>query len=158
MVLPVELRVKILEYTLENVDYEQYKTILEDNRELITRNNIIYNINSLTEALENINNEMMFEPDISYDDLTDNVNSLAIARNILKKYTKYSDIFEYDYEYYRKIIYYNTDHIDFNVQLYRLYKNKNNSSIASHNNCFYEMILGQMKSYNKDLFTKLNNI
>jgi len=156
MVLPAELRVKILEYTLENVDYEQYKTILENNRELITHNNIIYNINSLTEALENVNNEMMFEPDISYDNLTDNVNSFTIVRNILKKYTKYSDIFEYNYDYYRKIIYYNTDHIDFNVQLYRLYRNKTN--IPSRNNCLYEMILGQMKSYNKELFTKLNNI
>jgi len=136
MSLPIEIQIKILDYALHNIDYSTYKMVIKHKRDIIESNSLIYNENVLTEALETKNDELMLK--------------------IIKKYTKYKDILNFEYAYYRKLIF-STKHIALSIQLYRMFSSKDTLTKKGYS-ILYNMIIDKMDHYNAELFTKLNYI
>ena len=135
MSLPVEIYIKILSYTVDNISLKTYNMVYNCVGDIIDNNSSLRNnMNELTKALEMDDEEK--------------------AKKILVKYPEYKDIFEYEKDYYINIIT-KCDNIDFIVTLHYILLKKYNYIYNYNDLC--KIIFDKIEDYYKELFTKLNN-
>ena len=135
MSLPVEIYIKILSYTVDNISLKTYNMVYNCVGDIIDNNSSLRNnMNELTKALEMDDEEK--------------------AKKILVKYPEYKDIFEYENDYYINIIT-KCDNIDFIVTLHYILLKKYNYIYNYNDLC--KIIFDKIEDYDKELFTKLNN-
>lgn len=134
MSLSVEIYIKILSYTVDNISLKTYNMVYDCVGDIIDNNSSLRNnINELTKALEADDEEK--------------------AQKILIKYPEYQNISDYKDNYNYKKIITECDNIDFAMVMlkkrFNYYCNKPD---------LLKIIFDKIKDYNKELLIKLYNI